>query len=428
MLMSARARKSLPSQKLHERAWKGIGEPESMPKARHQQMKTVLIIEAQMKQYRLPFYEMLYERLRDADIRLRVAYSDPAGQELRKRDNCVLPLEFGLSVKGSWVFYDRVLYQPLLREICFADLVITDHAYKLALTHYLLLVSRLGLKRVGFWGHGRNRQGNALRFPEKYKKRTLDWVTWWFAYTAGTAEYLHRQGVPKSKTTTVQNSVDTRRIQEHVQHLDTNARARIRSAMGIPVAAPVGIFVGALQKVKYVSLLLDASRAIRKSVGEFHLIIVGGGPEEEAIRESAREQSWVHIAGSKFGDEKSELLAIADVFLLPGMVGLAILDAFAAGLPVVTTRLPIHSPEVEYLEEGSNGIVTEHHSVAYADAVVDILLHPQKLHQLQSGARLSAEKYSIEAMVENFRRGILQCLAQPRWQWGPLKWRKEQST
>jgi glycosyltransferase involved in cell wall biosynthesis/peptidoglycan/xylan/chitin deacetylase (PgdA/CDA1 family) len=377
-------------------------------------VKKVLIIEAQMKQYRLPFYEMLYQRLRDAGIQLRVAYSDPSGQELQKRDNCILPLEFGLNAKASWLLNNRVLYQPLLGEIGAADLVITDHSYKLALTHYLLLLSRLGLKRVGFWGHGRNRQANTLQLREKYKKRTLNWVTWWFAYTAGTAEYLQRQGVPKSKITAVQNSTDTRRIQAHLRCLDADERARVRSAMGIPVAAPVGIFVGSLQKVKYVPFLLEASRAIRKSVSEFHLLIVGGGPEEEEIKESVRGQAWVHFLGSKFGDEKSELLAVADVFLLPGMVGLAILDAFAAGLPVITTHLPIHSPEVEYLEEARNGLMTLHDPERYAQAVTHLFAHPAELAALREGARHSAEKYSIENMVENFTEGIFQCLDHPK--------------
>ena len=49
-------------------------------------------------------------------------------------------------------------------------------------------------------------------------------------------------------------------------------------------------------------------------------------------------------------------MAISDVFLLPGKVGLAILDAFA----VLTTRLDIHCPEIEYLEEDRNVLVTDH--------------------------------------------------------------------
>ena len=66
--------------------------------------------------------------------------------------------------------------------------------------------------------------------------------------------------------------------------------------------------------------------------------------------------NWVHWVGPKFGREKTDLMAISDVFLLPGRVGLAILDAFA----VLTTRLDIHCPEIEYLEEDRNVLVTDH--------------------------------------------------------------------
>lgn len=377
-------------------------------------MKSVLIIEEQMKQYRLPFYEQLYEKLRVEGIQLRVAYSDPVGGELQKCDNCRLPPQYGLNVKGLWLLKRRILFQPLLREISSADLVITDHAYKLALTHYLLLLSRLGLKRVAFWGHGENRQGSASGLLEQWKKRSLNWVTWWFAYTVGAAEYLHRQGVPKSKITAVQNSVDTRGIQDCVESLDAESRTKLRAAMGIPAAAAVGIYMGALQKAKSLPFLLHASRNIRKKTKEFHLIVAGGGPEEEVITRNAREQSWVHFLGPKFGAEKSELLAIADVFLLPGAVGLAILDAFAAGLPLVTTELPTHGPEIEYLEEGRNGVMTPHDPERYARAVAHLFTHPAELGALRDGARRSAEKYSIENMIENFRSGITRCLSQPQ--------------
>jgi glycosyltransferase involved in cell wall biosynthesis/peptidoglycan/xylan/chitin deacetylase (PgdA/CDA1 family) len=377
-------------------------------------MKTVLMIEAQMKQYRLPFYEKLYERLRAEGIRLRVAYSDPAGQEVQKCDNCGLPSEYGLKVKGRWLVKERILYQPLLQEITSADLVISDHAYKLALTHYLLLLSRLRLKRFAFWGHGENRQGSASGLLEQWKKGTLNWVMWWFAYTAGTAEYLQRHGVPKSKITAVQNSVDTSGIRNYLRSLGAESRTKLRVAMGIPPGAVVGIFIGALQKAKCIPFLLHASKRIRENTQKFHLVVVGGGPEEEAIREWVRKQPWVHFLGPKFGAEKSELLAIADIFLLPGAVGLAILDAFAAGLPLVTTQLPFHGPEMEYLEGGYNGVLTPYDTEIYAQAVTQLFANPAKLCALREGARQSAEKYSIESMVENFTGGIVKCLGDPK--------------
>jgi glycosyltransferase involved in cell wall biosynthesis len=265
---------------------------------------------------------------------------------------------------------------------------------------------------------GENLQADRSPFSELYKERTLNWVTWWFAYTEGTARYLQDRGVPGEKITAVQNSVDTRRIQTCVQNLSLNARAALRARLGIGPATPVGIFVGMLHRVKSVPFLIQAGEIIRQTVPEFQLVVVGGGPDEEEIKRSAARHPWAHFVGPKFGDRKAQFLAISDVFLLPGRAGLAVLDGFAAGLPLVATRLSIHGPEIEYLEEGRNGLMTAPDVETYAQAVARLLSNPQELQLLRGGAAKSAEKYSIEAMVENFRRGIVQCLAQPKWNWG----------
>jgi glycosyltransferase involved in cell wall biosynthesis len=389
-------------------------------------MKKVLIIEAQIKRYRRPFYDRLNAALRKEAVQLKVVYSAPTLPEGQKHDNCELAREYGVKVKGYWIAKGRLLFQPAFREVASADLIVIDHANRFVLNHFLLPLSFLKLKRTAFWGLGEYLQADRSRLSEWYKERTLNWVDWWFAYTEGTARYLQERGVPPAKITAVQNSIDTRRIQICIKNFSFNAKAALRARLGINLSAPVGIFVGTLHKVKSIPFLIRAGERIRQTVPDFQLIVVGGGPHEQEIKRSGTPHPWVHFVGPKFGDRKSQFLAISDVFLLPGAVGLAIVDAFAAGLPLVTTRLSIHGPEVEYLEEGFNGILTEHHPASYADVVVDVLLRPQKLHQLQEGARLSAEKYSIEVMVENFRRGIVQCLAQPRWPWMPLKWRRKQ--
>jgi len=58
-------------------------------------MKRVLIIEAQIKRYRKPFYERLNDALNREDVQLKVVYSAPSPAEARKHDNCDLPREYG---------------------------------------------------------------------------------------------------------------------------------------------------------------------------------------------------------------------------------------------------------------------------------------------------------------------------------------------
>jgi L-malate glycosyltransferase len=390
-------------------------------------MKRVLIIEAQIKRYREPFYECLKNALSREDVQLKVVYSAPSPAEERKNDNCDLPQEYGVKIKGYWFGKGRFLFQPALREVALADLVVIDQANRFILNHFLIPLSFFKLKRTAFWGLGENRQADRSCFSEWYKERTLNCVDWWFAYTAGTARYLQEHGVSPAKITAVQNSVDTRAIQMCVKNVSSNTRTALRAVLGIDPSAPVGIFVGMLHKVKSIPFLIQAGVEIRRRIPDFQLIVVGGGPDEEEIRRTAAHLSWIHFVGPEFGERKSQLLAIADVFLLPGRVGLAVLDGFAAALPLVVTKRFIHGPEMEYFVDGQNGVMTSPDPKVYAAAVAHLLSNPKELERLRKGATNSAEKYSMEIMVQNFKRGIVQCLAKPRWQTGLFKWRREQS-
>jgi glycosyltransferase involved in cell wall biosynthesis len=376
-------------------------------------MKRVLIIEAQIKQYRLPFYERLMVALREVGIQLRVGYSEPNPAEASKKDTSDLPVDYGTKVPGYWFFREKLLLQPLLRPALMADLVVIDQGNKFLLNHFLLPLSRAGLRRVAFWGLGENRQQEQLRVSEWYRRKTLNWVSWWFAYTRATARYLVENGVPSSKITAVDNAVDTSQIREHVQSISAEQKATLRGCLGIPLSAPVGTFCGMLDKVKSIPFLLASAKMIRLQVPDFHLLLVGGGPEQASIQSAIQEFPWIHFMGPRFGQEKSELIAISDAFLMPGRVGLVILDAFAGGLPLLTTRLGIHGPEIEYLEEGVNGLVSEPDVSAFAEMAISIFTNHDELNRLRVGAQRAGAKYTIENMTANFGDGIQECLGRP---------------
>lgn len=374
------------------------------------EMKTVLIIQAQMKQYRAPLFAKLHELLRSEGISLTVAYSAPEGSEGDRRDNCELPTEYGLKVRKHRLWQAGLVYQPLLQNALRSDLVIVEQANRNLLNHLLLPLSRAGVKRVAFWGHGRNPQQEQYSFSAWYRRKTLNWASWWFAYTKGTARYLESQGVGTSKISAVQNSVDTRELQERITKLTSQDRTVIRARLHIPANAPVGIFCGALDRSKGLAFLLNSCEVIRLAIPGFQLILVGAGREQLAFQSQIEGRPWVHWVGPQFGNAKAEFLSIADLFLLPCAVGLAILDAFAAGLPLFTTSHASHGPEIEYLEEGFNGLTSAHRPDSYAQAVISVFENRDSLLRLQDGAKKSAEKYSIENMAKNFAEGIRSCL------------------
>jgi glycosyltransferase involved in cell wall biosynthesis len=93
--------------------------------------------------------------------------------------------------------------------------------------------------------------------------------------------------------------------------------------------------------------------------------------------------------------------------LNPGLVGLSILDSFACGVPLITTDCGIHSPEIAYLENWANGVITTNLLDQYVDAVMSVLTKPSKLCELQRGCAKAASKYTLGHMVTRFMDGIV---------------------
>ena len=97
---------------------------------------------------------------------------------------------------------------------------------------------------------------------------------------------------------------------------------------------------------------------------------------------------------------------------MPGLIGLGILDTFALETPLVTTDVPIHSPEIEYLQNGVNGIMVANStdSTAYANAAIHLLENEDARLQLVNGCRSARNIYTVENMVERFAEGVLLAL------------------
>jgi glycosyltransferase involved in cell wall biosynthesis len=383
---------------------------DSMPRVIPNRDKTVLIIQEQMKQYRVPFFTRLHDALRDDGISLRVAYSDLARND-GKHDEAQLPPELGLKVNSYQLFSQRILYQPLLRAAAAADLVIAGQANKYLLNYLLVILCMLGCKRVAFWGLGENKDEGRSEFSEWVRRQVAKKVDWWFAYTTGTKAYLTSHGVSERRITVVSNAVDTREFSDLLATIDEREIAIARRQFEIQDQDRVGLFVGALLPDKGLALLVESAKLIKMSVPDFHLFIVGGGPEQERAQTLANGLSWIHFVGPKFGREKALFFKMANALLLPGRVGLVVLDAFAAGLPLITVDVPYHGPEIEYFADGKNGLLAKNNFAEYASEVVSLFSNASLQRDLRQAALAAGRDYSIDAMVGTFRDGIRACLA-----------------
>jgi glycosyltransferase involved in cell wall biosynthesis len=204
--------------------------------------------------------------------------------------------------------------------------------------------------------------------------------------------------------------VDTSELLRQRRSVTLEETLALRESLGFG-AGPVGVFVGSLYVDKRLDFLFAAAQAIRQQIPDFQLLIVGEGPERDKVQAWCAANPWTRWAGARFGREKVVHVSLAQVMLNPGLVGLGILDAFVCGTPMLTTDCGIHSPEIAYLDNGVNGVMTADDVDVYAGACVQLLRDPVALDALRAGCEVSAQEYTVENMARRFADGIVSALA-----------------
>ena len=349
----------------------------------------------------------------DDNVALNIIYSDPDSIENLKNDSVNLPKDTAIKVPRFYFCNNRILLQIIpIRKIIESDLIIIIQASGYLANYFLLLLRIFKIKKIAFWGHGYNRQGNPKSFSEILKKRIAKWGGWWFAFTQDTTNYLTSIGINPSRITTVNNAVDTVLLRDSVRNFSEIEMNKVRLQLGINKFDIIALFCGSLYKEKKIDYLLEAGKIISYKIPNFKLIIIGSGIESEKIIRYSINNKWLIYIGHSFGNDKAIYFSLAKIFLNPGLVGLGILDAFAAGLPFITTSEALHSPEICYLENNVNGLILNGEAINFANGVCAFLNNKLLLDSLSSGALKSANYYNIENMVYNFKTGIVKYLNQ----------------
>ena len=376
--------------------------------------KKVAILQYRLLHYRVGLFERLRAACAAADIELTLIHGDPTPSEAARNDTGALPWATEVSNHNWRVGGRDLLWQPVSRMVKQADLVVLMQESRLLSNYPWLFGWGPRHTRVAYWGHGRNFQSNVpTGLRERWKGRLLTSVDWWFAYTDITANIVRQAGFPRERITVLNNAIDNRRFEADLDSVADSEVSALRSSIGAAVGAVVGLYCGSLYGDKRLDLMIEACEGVVASHPDFRLVIVGDGPSRSDLQR-IMDKPWFHWAGAQRGREKAAWFKASQLFLNPGAVGLQVLDSFVAGTPIVTTSDAKHGPEVAYLLDGVNGVVTESSIKAYTTAVRQLIDDPRLRASIASQARISAANYSLDSMVENFVAGMDACLRMPR--------------
>jgi glycosyltransferase involved in cell wall biosynthesis len=159
------------------------------------------------------------------------------------------------------------------------------------------------------------------------------------------------------------------------------------------------LFVGRLVAQKNLSLLIEAVSQMQTSV---FLDIVGEGELRKNIEALLQKYELrnVRLHGKKTGKELIELYKSADIFVLPSIkegISLAMLEALAAGLPVVASD----SPEIRQILGECGVLIQDPTATNYARALDALLSDNDTMRKLGSLSVLEARSYSWENVLNS---------------------------
>jgi glycosyltransferase involved in cell wall biosynthesis len=198
--------------------------------------------------------------------------------------------------------------------------------------------------------------------------------------------------IPGSKLAVVPNGIDTRRLQ-------CEPNPDLRAHLSRNGTRPVVLTMARLVEEKGIAFLLEATR----SLPDVQVVIAGDGPQRDALERQARALGVggrVVFLGRR--SDVPQLLACSDIVVLPSLnegLPLAVLEAMAAGKPVVAT---IVGGTDELIADGQTGLlVPPRDPPALAAAVRSLAENPKLASAIAAAGRRHVEQsFSATAMLE----------------------------
>jgi glycosyltransferase involved in cell wall biosynthesis len=179
-------------------------------------------------------------------------------------------------------------------------------------------------------------------------------------------------------------------------------RADARRRLGASERDVVILNVARLAPEKGQRYLVDALATVRQKVPEARVVFVGGGPDRAPLQ---RQSEMLGVAAAvRFAGAVADVrpfLAAADIFVFPSLAegfGIALAEAMAAGVPVVTTAVDGLAELVE--DEVDGLVVPPRDASALADALLRLIDDPELRSRLAARARRTvAERFTPEIAI-----------------------------
>jgi glycosyltransferase involved in cell wall biosynthesis len=207
----------------------------------------------------------------------------------------------------------------------------------------------------------------------------------------------------RRKIRVIPNGIDLTRFQSE------GSKDRFRAECGLPAGVPIVGTIGRLVPVKRQDMLIRSFAGIKRQFPEAHLVLVGDGPLVAELRALSARLGLSHcIRFTGYQSHPERYLRAMDVFALTSQsegMPQVIMEAAAAGIPVIATRV---GGVPEMIEHGESGLLVAFGDEAALTAGVCNLLANQELAQrLSQAAKASvAAQFDVRRMAADYHRQL----------------------
>mgnify|MGYP005847200821 CR=1 FL=1 len=191
------------------------------------------------------------------------------------------------------------------------------------------------------------------------------------------------------------------------QSVPEQAIQELRTQLGL-TEEKIFISISRLSKEKNIDFIIDAMEALLKNqLQPFRLLILGDGPERprlEARLAQAGLAEKVILLGQVPPEEIATYCQLGDLFLFASRSetqGMVILEAMAAGMPVVAVR---SSGIDDLVHNGMNGFKTPLDTKQWTDRISQLLTDEKFRQTLSQNARRFAQEYDIEPFCRSIQK------------------------
>ncbi len=261
--------------------------------------------------------------------------------------------------------------------------------------------------RLAAWWAGIPRIICGIRVAERRNRWPL-WLDW---LTQGLVDHnvcvsravanfsILEGGLNPSKVCSISNGVNFDRF--------ATATAVKRDALGFANDVPLVLFVGRLDPQKAPLILLNAFEHLLQRHPSWQLLLVGDGPLRNELANWITKRSLgrsIRLTG--FRSDVPQLLKAADCLVLPslweGMPNI-VLEAMAAGLPVVVSRV---EGTDELVQPHETGLLVEPNSVTDLERQIEVMLVDAELAErlARNAQQTVREQFTLDAMVASYEQ------------------------